>query len=99
MGVVSRTAFALALTIAFGSTLELAPLYAAPRDRAARAKIAEALELYVERHPDRAESLLRAIVAACEDRCSPRVLAEAWMLVGIVRGGGHDDLAGARSAF
>lgn len=85
--------------IAFGSTLELAPLHAAPRDRAARAKIAEALELYSKGKADDAESLLRKIVAACEDRCSPRVLAEAWMLVGIVRGGGHDDLGGARSAF
>jgi hypothetical protein len=75
-----------------------APASAAPRDRAAITKINEALALYSGQEAERAEAMLRGILKACEDRCSPAVLAKAWMYVGIVRGG-QADAQGAQEAF
>jgi len=83
------------LLFALGMALSL---WAAPRDRAARAKIQEALGFFYEQKPERAESMLKAIVLACEDRCSAAVLAEAWMYIGIVRGS-RGQLEAAGEAF
>jgi hypothetical protein len=47
----------------------------------------------------KAEGVLLGVVKACGDKCSPGVLARAWMYVGLVRGSGKEDLAGAREAF
>ena len=42
--------------------------------------------LYLATEFDKAEALLKGVLEACEDRCSPQVKAKAWMYVGIVRG-------------
>lgn len=74
--------------------------FAAPRDTAANQKIEEAINtLYLATEFDKAEALLKGVLEACEDRCSPQVKARAWMYVGIVRGSGKQDIAGAQEAF
>jgi len=70
------------------------------RDNAATKKIDEAInEHYLATDFDKAEQVLTGTVAACGDKCSPAVLARAWMYVGIVRGSGKNDLGGAKEAF
>jgi len=71
-----------------------------PRDAAAEKKIREAIDVhYLATDFDKAEGVLTAIVAACADKCSPQLLARAFMYVGIVRGSGKNDMAGAKEAF
>jgi hypothetical protein len=73
---------------------------AAPRDAAANQKIEEAINThYLATEFDKAEALLKGVLEACEDRCSPSVKGRAWMYVGIVRGSGKQDVAGAQEAF
>jgi len=43
--------------------------------------------------------VLTGTITACAEKCSPAVLAKAWMYVGIVRGSGKNDQAGAKEAF
>jgi hypothetical protein len=70
------------------------------RDDSAEKKIHEAIDQrYLATQFDEAEALLIGIITACEDKCSPRVLGRAWMYVGIVRGSGKGNLAGAKEAF
>jgi hypothetical protein len=70
------------------------------RDNAANKKIDEAVnEHYLATDFDKAEGVLTGTVQACGDKCSPQVIARAWMYVGIVRGSGKNDQAGAREAF
>jgi hypothetical protein len=70
------------------------------RDAAASKKIDEAInEHYLATDFDKAEQVLTGTVNACGDKCSPPVIAKAWMYVGIVRGSGKNDQAGARDAF
>ena len=70
------------------------------RDNAANKKIDEAInEHYLATDFDKAEGVLTGTVTACGDKCSPGVLARAWMYVGIVRGSGKNDQAGAKDAF
>jgi hypothetical protein len=76
------------------------PTHAAPRDAAANQKIEEAINThYLATEFDKAEALLKGVLEACEDRCSPSVKGKAWMYVGIVRGSGKQDVAGAQDAF
>lgn len=93
-----RSLCLLLLTV---SALLLSPaVFAAPRDTAANQKIEEAINtLYLATEFDKAEALLKGVLEACEDRCSPQVKARAWMYVGIVRGSGKQDIAGAQEAF
>lgn len=84
----------------------LVGLFSAPalaqfsRDSSANQKIDEAINHnYLMMQLDKAESLLTGTVAACEDKCSPETKAKAWMYVGIVRGSGKNDQAGAAQAF
>jgi hypothetical protein len=73
---------------------------AAPRDAAATQKIEEAInKYYLATEFDKAEALLKGTLEACEDRCSGGVKARAWMYIGIVRGSGRQDIAGAQEAF
>jgi hypothetical protein len=73
---------------------------AAPRDGAARKKIDQAVNTrYVAADFAGALALLTAAINECRDQCSPAVLAQAWMYVGIVRGGGKNDQKGAKEAF
>ncbi len=70
------------------------------RDNAASKKIDEAInEHYLATDFDKAEQVLTGTVAACADKCSPPVIAKAWMYVGIVRGSGQNDQVGAKEAF
>lgn len=71
-----------------------------PKDNSANLKIDEAINNhYLMMELDKAESLLTGVVKACEDKCSPQTKAKAWMYVGIVRGSGKNDQAGAKEAF
>jgi hypothetical protein len=73
---------------------------AAPRDAAAKRKINEAINTqYLATKFDKAEQLILGTIRACGNECSPPVLARAWMYVGIVRGSGKNDQAGAAEAF
>lgn len=73
---------------------------AAPRDKAASKKIEEAIYTnFLNTDFDAAEGLLLGTIRACEDKCSPALLAKAWMYVGVVRGSGRNDMAGAKEAF
>lgn len=70
------------------------------RDASAQRKIDEAVnQHYLATDFDKAEGILTGTVKACEDKCSPQTLARAWMYVGIVRGSGRNDIAGAKEAF
>jgi hypothetical protein len=70
------------------------------RDAAANRKIDEAINThYLATDFDKAEAVLTGTIKACEDKCSPATLAKAWMYVGIVRGSGRNDQAGAKEAF
>jgi hypothetical protein len=95
--VLRKLAFVLAF-VCFA--LPCADAFAAPRDKAALKKIDEAISThYLNMNFDEAEGLLLGTIRACEDKCSPEVLAKAWMYVGVVRGAGRNDLAGALEAF
>jgi len=73
---------------------------AAPLDKAANAKIDEAInQHYLGTNFNKAESVLLGTLKACGNKCSPSITARAWMYVGIVRGSGKNDLVGARQAF
>jgi hypothetical protein len=70
------------------------------RDNAASKKIDEAInEHYLATDFDKAEAVLTGTINACGDKCSPGVIAKAWMYVGIVRGSGKNDQSGAKDAF
>lgn len=70
------------------------------RDNAASKKIDEAInEHYLATDFDKAEGVLTGTINACGDKCSPGVIAKAWMYVGIVRGSGKNDQGGAKAAF
>ncbi len=74
--------------------------YAAPKDAAANKEIDKAInQYYLVTKFDKAEGILVGTVKACGHDCSPEVIAKAWMYVGIVRGSGKQDQAGAREAF
>lgn len=70
------------------------------RDNSANLKIDEAINNhYLMMELDKSESLLKGVVDACQDKCSPATKAKAWMYVGVVRGSGKADQAGAKEAF
>src|SRR5262245_14292757 len=70
------------------------------RDAAATKKIDEAInQHYVATDFEKAEGVLLGTINACADKCSPQVHAKAWMYVGIVRGSGRNNQAGAKEAF
>lgn len=84
----------LSLTLALPASAQFT------RDNAANKKIDEAInEHYLATNFEKAEGILTGTVQACGDKCSPQVIARAWMYVGIVRGSGKNDQAGAKEAF
>jgi len=92
--------FAFCVLLLAASLFSAGASRAAPRDAAANQKIEEAINThYLATEFDKAEALLKGVLEACEDRCSPNVKARAWMYVGIVRGSGRQDIAGAQDAF
>lgn len=48
---------------------------------------------------DAAEGGLLEAIAVCGKDCKPSVLAQAWMYIGVVKGGGQNDWDTAREAF
>src|SRR5262245_52937054 len=70
------------------------------RDPAATKKIDEAInQHYVATDFEKAEGVLLGTINACGDKCSPATFGKAWMYVGIVRGSGRNNQAGAKEAF
>ncbi|HEX4335483.1 MAG TPA: hypothetical protein VH062_06185 [Polyangiaceae bacterium] len=83
-----------------GLVLSSAVVLAAPRDKAAQKKIEEAIYTdFLNTDFDGAEGLLLGTIRACEDKCSPGLVAKAWMYVGVIRGSGRNDISGATEAF
>jgi hypothetical protein len=89
----------VALLVAF--TFSLVPnAFAQSLDRSANEKIDEAINVhYLATNFKKAEGVLLGTIKACGTQCTPPVLARAWMYIGIVRGSGRNDQAGARKAF
>ncbi len=86
----------------FALVLTLVPAHAAaaPLDGAANKKIDEAVnQHYLATSFNKAESILLGTLKACGDRCSKPTLSRAWMYIGIVRGSGKNNMAGAKLAF
>ncbi len=54
---------------------------------------------YLATEFDKAEECSRAPSRHAKTRCSPQTLARAWMYIGIVRGSGKSNIAGAKEAF
>jgi hypothetical protein len=82
-------------------TLLATPAFAQyTRDSAANKKIDEAINThYVATDFEKAEGVLLGTLNACGDKCSPQTIAKAWMYIGIVRGSGKNNQAGAKDAF
>ena len=73
---------------------------AAPKDGAALKKVDEAINVhYLATEFDKAEAMLLGVIKACGKDCSPSVIGKAYMYVGLVRGSGKNNLAGAKDAF
>lgn len=74
--------------------------HAAPLDKAANKKIDEAINThYLGTDFQKAIGVLEGTVEACGEKCSNPVLARAYMYIGIVKGAGMQDTAGAQEAF
>jgi hypothetical protein len=100
MAIVRRLVLALFSFVLVTFFLGASVVNAAPRDKAAQKKIEEAIYThFLNTDFDAAEGLLLGTIRACEDKCSPGVVAKAWMYVGIIRGSGRNDIAGAQEAF
>jgi hypothetical protein len=70
------------------------------RDEAANKKIRQAIDVhYLQTEFEKAEGVLTGTIAACAEKCSPQLLARAWMYVGVVRGSALNNMAGAKEAF
>ncbi len=75
---------------------------AAPnKDAATLKKIDEAINVhYIAAQFDKAEALLQSAIKDCGIKsCSGEVLGKAYIYLGVIRGNGKQDLAGARRAF
>ncbi len=74
--------------------------FGAPKDGAALKKIDEAINVhYLATEFDKAEAMLLGVVKACGTGCSGAVIAKADMYIGLVRGCGKQNMAGAKDAF
>jgi hypothetical protein len=90
----------------FAALLVMFAFWSAPNavaqslDKSANDKIDEAInEHYLATNFKKAEGVLLGTIKACGNQCTPATLARAWMYVGVVRGSGRKDQAGAREAF
>ena len=74
--------------------------WAGPNDAAAKRALAELTEEYAKtKDADKADGALLEAIALCGNDCSPALLAQAWMYIGLVRGNGAKDWDTAREAF
>ena len=90
-------AVALMIVSTAGGALAVTPY----KDKAASAKIDEAINVhYIAAQFDKAEAVLLGAIKTCgKQDCSAEVLAKAYLYLGIIRGNGKQDIAGAKSAF
>jgi hypothetical protein len=100
-GLVWRTGSIIAASTALLAALGTQPAAAQYRgDRAAQRELEKAISRqYLGMKFDEAEDHLVNVIASCKNKCRPATIGKAWMYVGIVRGSGKDDQAGARKAF
>jgi len=76
------------------------PASAGPNDNATRKAIAAAMDEYAKtKDADAADGALLEAISLCGKDCKPGVLAQAWMYIGLVKGGGQKDWDTAREAF
>jgi hypothetical protein len=68
-------------------------------DEEAQKKIESATESFLVADFKKAEQALRDLLATCSGRCSPQVMARAWMRIGLVQSVGYEDQAAARLSF
>lgn len=88
------------IAVALVGFLALPALGQSSRDASATKQIDEAINNhYLMMELDKAERQLTEVVNSCADQCSASLKARAWMYVGVVRGSGKNDLAGASEAF
>ena len=74
--------------------------WAAANDAAAKRALTEAMDEYAKtKDSDKADGALLEAIAICGNECSPNLLAQAWMYIGLVRGNGANDWDTAREAF
>jgi hypothetical protein len=76
------------------------PSFAAANDAAVKRAITEAMDEYAKsKDSDKADGQLLDAIALCSNQCKPTLLAQAWMYIGLVKGGGAKDWDSAREAF
>ena len=68
-------------------------------DEEAKEKIESATESFLIADFEKAEKGLRDVLAACANRCSPPVMARAWMRIGLVQSVGYENQAEAGRSF
>jgi hypothetical protein len=91
-----RIAVALFVVSTAGHSAAITPY----KDKAALKKIDEAVNVhYIGAQFDKAETVLLGAIKSCGKDCSPETLSRAYLYLGIVRGNGKQDLAGAKQAF
>ncbi len=74
--------------------------WAGPNDAAARRAINEAMDDYAKtKDAAVADGRLVDAIALCGQDCKPSLLAQAWMYIGTVKGGGQKDWDTAREAY
>ena len=74
--------------------------WAGANDAAAKKAIADAMDEYAKsKDADAADGALLEAIAVCGKDCKPALLAQAWMYIGLVKGGGQKDWDTAREAF
>jgi len=74
--------------------------WAGANDAAARRALTEAMDEYAKtKDAEKADGALPEAIAVCGSDCSPKLLAQAWMYIGLVRGNGFKDWDTAREAF
>jgi hypothetical protein len=91
---------ALCLTVACVTSLWARAASAAGTDAAVKNAIAQTMDEYAKsKDSDKADGQLLEAIALCNNQCKPALLAQAWMYIGLVKGGGAKDWDSAREAF
>lgn len=74
--------------------------WAGPNDAAAKKALGEAMDNYAKsKDAEKADGDLLEVISICGNDCKPSLLAQAWMYIGLVKGGGVKDWDTAREAF
>lgn len=90
----------IALAWLCASVLWARSSWAGPNDAAAKRALTEAMDEYAKsKDADKADAQLLEVIAVCGSDCKPALLAQAWMYIGLVKGGGAKDWDTAREAF